>query len=147
MAKLRITKEFRFEGAHALLNYDGRCKNIHGHSYILYVTVTGEPQNNPGNPKDGMVIDFKVLKEIVNNNIIDKFDHALVLKNGTPLASELSQEYPNIFLTDFQPSTENMICYFAQTIKENLPKGVELYSLKLHETASSYIEWFAEDNR
>lgn len=146
MAKLRITKEFRFEGAHALMNYNGKCKNIHGHSYILYVTVVGEAKTDPNGPDNGMVIDFKLLKEIVNKNVIDKFDHALVLEEGTPLSNELCAEYPNVYLTNFRPTTENLICFFAQTIKENLPQGINLYSLKLHETASSYIEWFAEDN-
>lgn len=146
MAKLRITKEFRFEGAHALMNYNGKCKNIHGHSYILYVTVIGEAKTDPNGPDNGMVIDFKLLKDIVNKNVIDKFDHALVLEEGTPLSNELSTEYPNVYLTNFRPTTENLICFFAQAIKENLPQGINLYSLKLHETASSYIEWFAEDN-
>ena len=146
MAKLRITKEFRFEGAHALMNYNGKCKNIHGHSYILYVTVVGEAKTDPNGPDNGMVIDFKLLKDIVNKNVIDKFDHALVLEEGTPLSNELSTEYPNVYLTNFRPTTENLICFFAQTIKENLPQEINLYSLKLHETASSYIEWFAEDN-
>jgi 6-pyruvoyltetrahydropterin/6-carboxytetrahydropterin synthase len=146
MAKLRITKEFRFEGAHALMNYNGKCKNIHGHSYILYVTVVGEAKTDPNGPDNGMVIDFKLLKDIVNKKVIDKFDHALVLEEGTPLSNELSTEYPNVYLTNFRPTTENLICFFAQAIKENLPQGINLYSLKLHETASSYIEWFAEDN-
>jgi 6-pyruvoyltetrahydropterin/6-carboxytetrahydropterin synthase len=146
MAKLRITKEFIFEGAHALMNYNGKCKNIHGHSYILYVTVVGEAKTDPNGPDNGMVIDFKLLKDIVNKNVIDKFDHALVLEEGTPLSNELSTEYPNVYLTNFRPTTENLICFFAQAIKENLPQGINLYSLKLHETASSYIEWFAEDN-
>ena len=146
MAKLRITKEFKFEGAHALMNYNGKCKNIHGHSYILYVTVVGEAKTDPNGPDNGMVIDFKLLKDIVNKNVIDKFDHALVLEEGTPLSNELSTEYPNVYLTNFRPTTENLICFFAQTIKENLPQEINLYSLKLHETASSYIEWFAEDN-
>ena len=146
MAKLRITQEFRFEGAHALMNYNGKCKNIHGHSYILYVTVVGEAKTDPNGPDNGMVIDFKLLKDIVNKNVIDKFDHALVLEEGTPLSNELSTEYPNVYLTNFRPTTENLICFFAQTIKENLPQEINLYSLKLHETASSYIEWFAEDN-
>ena len=146
MAKLRITKEFRFEGAHALMNYNGKCKNIHGHSYILYVTVVGEAKTDPNGPDNGMVIDFKLLKDIVNKNVIDKFDHALVLEEGTPLSNELSTEYTNVYLTNFRPTTENLICFFAQAIKENLPQGINLYSLKLHETASSYIEWFAEDN-
>ena len=148
MAVLRITKEFRYEGAHALPGYDGKCRNIHGHSYTLFVTVKGEPLcNGEGNPaKEGMAVDFKVLKGIVEENIINKFDHALVLRKGTPLAAELDAEYPNVILTDFQPTSENLITWFAQILKEKLPAEVGLFSLRLYETASSYVEWFASDN-
>ena len=146
MPVLRITKEFRFEGAHALPGYDGRCRNIHGHSYIMYITIKGEPLNGTDSPKEGMVVDFKELKAIVNENIIDKFDHALVLRNGTPLAQELAASYPNVIMTDFQPSTENLICYFADILKDKLPQGAELFSIKMHETAGSFAEWYASDN-
>lgn len=148
MAVLRITKEFRYEGAHALPGYDGKCCNIHGHSYTLFVTVKGEPLcNGEGNPaKEGMAVDFKVLKGIVEENIINKFDHALVLRKGTPLAADLDAEYPNVILTDFQPTSENLITWFAQILKEKLPAEVGLFSLRLYETASSYVEWFASDN-
>ena len=146
MPVLRITKEFRFEGAHALPGYDGKCRNIHGHSYIMYVTVKGSPINGTGSPKDGMVVDFKQLKDIVNENIIDKFDHALIMHTSSPLSQELANAYPNVMLVDFQPSTENLLCYFAQALKDKMPQGVELFSLKLHETASSFAEWYASDN-
>ena len=146
MPVLRITKEFRFEGAHALPGYDGKCRNIHGHSYIMYVTVKGSPINGTGSPKDGMVVDFKQLKDIVNENIIDKFDHALIMHTASPLSQELANAYPNVMLVDFQPSTENLLCYFAQVLKDKMPQGVELFSLKLHETASSFAEWYASDN-
>ena len=146
MPVLRITKEFRFEGAHALPGYDGRCRNIHGHSYLMYVTVKGEPLNGTSSPKEGMVVDFKELKAIVNEHIIDKFDHALVMRSNATLAQEIAAAYPNVLLVDFQPSTENLICYFAQVLKEKLPAGAELFSIKLHETAGSYAEWYASDN-
>lgn len=146
MSILRITKEFRYEGAHALLGYDGKCRHIHGHSYILYVTIKGEPDNTPCGPKEGMVIDFKALKSIVEENIIEKFDHALVLRKESPLVEEIAQQYSNMVIVDFQPTTENMICYFAQTIKSKLPEGISLHSLKLYETAGSYVEWYASDN-
>ena len=92
MAVLRITKEFRYEGAHALPGYDGKCRNIHGHSYVLYVTVKGETRTNGegDTAKEGMIVDFKVLKGIVEENIIDVLDHALLLRQGTPLANELA---------------------------------------------------------
>ena len=146
MSVLRITKEFRFEGAHALAGYDGKCRNIHGHSYIMYITVKGEPLKGTDSPKEGMVVDFKELKAVVNDNIIDKFDHALVLRNDIPLAQELAASYPNVIMVDFQPSTENLICHFAEILKKKLPQGAELFSIKMHETAGSFAEWYASDN-
>jgi len=66
MSIIRITKEFQFEMAHALLGYDGPCKNIHGHSYQLKVTVKGVVKENTSDSDEGMVIDFGVIKKIVN---------------------------------------------------------------------------------
>ena len=135
MPTLRLTKEFRFEGAHALTGYDGKCKHIHGHSYILYVTVKGTPSNPDGTPKSGMLIDFTDLKRIVNDHIIDVFDHSLILRDSAPIAT-----------VPFQPTCENLIMHFAEIIRAHLPAGVHLHSLRLHETATSYVEWFESDN-
>lgn len=77
---LRVSKEFDFEMAHALDGHDGKCKNIHGHSYGLKVTFSGTPIDAPGEAKDGMVIDFSDIKEIVKTNVVNVFDHALVLR-------------------------------------------------------------------
>ena len=67
MTKIRVTKSFGFETGHALYGYDGLCKNVHGHSYKLYVTVIGSPIDDQNHVKNGMVIDFKDLKTIVKS--------------------------------------------------------------------------------
>lgn len=146
MKNIRLTKQFTFEMAHALKGYDGKCRHVHGHSYILYVTVIGAPCADINNPKYGMVMDFGELKKIVNENIVDKLDHALVLRTDAVLTQELEQQYGNVVLTDYQPTCENMIVDFAGRIKNKLPQGVKLHSLRLHETATSFAEWFAADN-
>ena len=84
MAKIRVTKQFGFEMSHALLNYDGLCRNIHGHSYKLQITVAGEPMQAPGSPKDGMVIDFSILKRLIQEQIISKLDHSLMINEDAP---------------------------------------------------------------
>ena len=146
MPTLRITKEFRFEGAHALTGYDGKCRHIHGHSYLLYVTVKGSPLNSDGSPKNGMLIDLSDLKRIVTEKIIDVYDHALILRDSSPLAEEIASAYRRVLTVPFQPTCENLITHFAKLVKESLPEGVSLYSMKLHETATSYVEWFDSDN-
>lgn len=146
MPTLRITKEFRFEGAHALTGYDGKCRHIHGHSYLLYVTVKGCPLDSDGEPKNGMLIDFSDLKRIVNEKIIDIYDHSLILRESSPLAEEIAGAYKRVIAVPFQPTCENLITHFARIIQKALPEGVSLYSMKLHETATSYVEWFESDN-
>jgi 6-pyruvoyltetrahydropterin/6-carboxytetrahydropterin synthase len=148
MGKIRLTKEFRFEMAHALWNYDGLCKHIHGHSYILEVTVIGEPVRDESNPKLGMVMDFGDLKSIVNEEIVDRLDHAIVLYKNAPVEQlkALPQMGERHVIVDYQPTCENMLFEFADRIKQRLPENITLKRLKLNETATSYAEWLAEDN-
>ncbi|MDD2490945.1 MAG: 6-carboxytetrahydropterin synthase QueD [Bacteroidales bacterium] len=146
MSTIRITKEFRFEGAHALQNYDGKCRHIHGHSYRLFVTIKGIPIQDKKSPKNGMVIDFGDLKKIVNKYIVDPFDHALLLRGDAPLREEISTSYQNVIILDFQPTCENLAIYFADLLKENLPTDTALYSIRLYETPTSYVEWIASEN-
>ena len=149
MSNIRITKQFSFETGHALYGYDGKCKNVHGHSYKLSVTVIGKPIVNRNDVKFGMVIDFTDLKKIVKEEIVDQFDHATVFNETTPhieLAKELKTRGHHVILVDYQPTSENMVIDFAQRIKNRLPQGIALFSLKLQETDSSFAEWFASDN-
>ncbi len=149
MSNIRITKQFSFETGHALYGYDGKCKNVHGHSYKLSVTVIGKPISNNSNVKFGMVIDFSDLKKIVKEEVVDAFDHATVFNKNTPhveLAAELESRGHHVILVDYQPTSENMVTDFAQKIKSRLPDDIKLHSLKLQETDTSFAEWYASDN-
>ena len=145
---IRITKIFKFETAHSLTGYDGLCKNIHGHSYELHVTVAGFPIEDNKHPKRGMVMDFGDLKKIVKKAVVLPMDHALVLRNDAPgsLVKELKNLYEKIILVDYQPTSELMLADFVEKIKAKLPDNVILKHMLLRETATSYAEWFAEEN-
>lgn len=146
---IRITKIFSFETAHILYGYDGKCKNVHGHSYKLFVTLRGNPIDDINHHKNGMVIDFGDLKTIVNEEVVKVWDHAIMLNASTPhkdLGKNLEEQGHNVIYCDYQPTCENMLYDIAKKIKNRLPKHVELAYLKLHETENSYGEWFAEEN-
>jgi 6-pyruvoyltetrahydropterin/6-carboxytetrahydropterin synthase len=147
-SKIRVTKEFSFEMAHALWNYDGPCRNVHGHSYRLFVTLWGIPLEEQDNPKNGMVIDFSELKRIVKGEIVDIFDHAVVIsrKFDREKTEMMSGLFGNTVLVDYQPTCENLVSDFAGRIAKLLPHGTRLHSLRLYETATSYAEWYAADN-
>lgn len=146
---IRLTKEFSFESAHALWGYDGKCREIHGHSYRLFVTIKGEPISDEQNPKLGMVMDFGELKSIVAREITDRLDHSFVMRRteqAEALAEAMGSQFTNVILVDYQPTCENMLIDFAARLKAALPKGITLHSLRLHETATSYAEWYSDEN-
>lgn len=149
MARIRITKEFTFETGHALYGYDGKCRNVHGHSYHLSVTVIGTPIGEERAVKLGMVMDFGDLKKIVREEVVDRFDHATIFNRNTPhveLARTLEREGHRVILADYQPTSENMVVDFAHRIGKRLPSHIRLHSLRLRETGTAYAEWFAADN-
>lgn len=141
-----LTKNFRFEAAHALVGYDGKCRNIHGHSYELQVTVKGLPINDENNPKNGMVIDFHELKGIVNEEIVNILDHSFIVGDNMPddFVNIVECNFDKVVRVPYQPTTENMLNDFAGRIKNKLPQNVSLYSVRLQETRDSFAEWREE---
>jgi 6-pyruvoyltetrahydropterin/6-carboxytetrahydropterin synthase len=148
MAILRLSRVFHFDMAHVLLNYLGKCKNIHGHAYRLEVTVTGTLCNDVTSPMRGILIDFSDFKKLIQNDLIFIWDHALMIhKDSDPiLLDALQKNYEKIMIVPFQPTTENMVCEMASIIKKLLPFNLQLFSLRLYETEKSYAEWYASEN-
>ena len=133
---LSITKVFTFEAAHAISCYDGACKNIHGHSYQLHVTVAGKIVE-----ETAMIMDFKKLKSIVQQEVLNDFDHALLLKINE-LNTELSHGLSTkLIWMKQEPTAEYLLLEILARIRKQLPNGVLLKRLKLYETATCYAEW------
>ncbi len=146
MSTIRVTKEFTMEIAHALDHHDGKCHNIHGHSYHLSVTVKGVPSTQTGSPKEGMVVDFADLKKVVKQQVVDRFDHALVLYQDSKFVPAISKSMnPRLLLVNYQPTCENMLIEMVGRIQNELGASVQLHHVHLRETATSYAEWWAED--
>lgn len=148
VALIRLTKAFNFEMAHVLHGHDGPCKHIHGHTYELYVTIVGTPNPDKHSPKYGMIMDFKDLKNLIREAIINEFDHALVMhREFAPPEIDTSIEiFKRVILVDYQPTSENLVLDYASRIRARLPENMKLHNLRLRETLTSYAEWFAEDN-
>lgn len=125
MAKTSITKIFTFDSAHSLPGHNGKCANIHGHTYRLEVTVSRQDEHLvPGGSSEGMVMDFGDLKNIVNTEIIEQADHKL-----------LNDVY------DFRTTSENLARHYYKVLEQKLsPLGVEVYRIRLWESPTSYVE-------
>lgn len=132
--------------AHALTGHDGPCRNIHGHSYRLSVTIVGKPIIKATDPKSGMVMDFSDLKKIVESEITTEFDHALVLNESDRQLIKISDPEQRVIYLPFAPTCEMLLGEFQRRISAHLPAGVKLFAMRLDETATSYTEWYLDDN-
>ena len=119
--KVSITKKFEFEAAHKLPDHPGKCKNLHGHSYKLEVTVSSDQLND-----QGMVMDFGDLKVIVNEHIINILDHSLLNDLFPVPTAEIMAQWIWVTLDVF--------------IIELEKKRVKLKRIRLYETSNSYAE-------
>lgn len=114
-----LTKKFSFDAAHRLTNYSGKCKNLHGHTYFLEVTITGEI-----NQKTGMVVDFQIIKNAVEDMVLQKLDH----------------HYINDIIAI--STAENIVKWIWDILSKEFKKhNIELFALKLWETPTSYITY------
>jgi 6-pyruvoyltetrahydropterin/6-carboxytetrahydropterin synthase len=138
---IRLTKIFHFELAHAIYGYNGPCKNIHGHSYELHVSIAAVQDMENYLAPPGFVMDFKDLKKIVKNNIIDHFDHKLILSSDFLLANPSFASQENLLVWEVEPTAENLLIYIRNIISKRLPVEIKLQQLKLYETKNSYAEW------
>jgi 6-pyruvoyltetrahydropterin/6-carboxytetrahydropterin synthase len=131
--------------AHALYNYKGPCANIHGHSYVLHVTVKSAKEREIELIPPGFIIDFKELKEIVNSKVIALLDHKLVLSLEYVNSLESNISFNNLFQFGTEPTAENLLLFICKELIASLPSEVSLHSLKLFETGNSYAEWFNDN--
>ena len=133
---ISITKKIEFEAAHRISNYPGSCSEIHGHTYKLEVTVSGEI-----NPETDMVMDFKDLKEILQKTVVAYFDHALILKKTTDNQTIFSSYPGKITWMESEPTAEQMLLWMVSSTTPHLSSGVTLQKLKLPETSGSFATW------
>lgn len=138
---LQLTKIFHFEMAHAIHGYPGACKNIHGHSYELHVSLGISNANNYFIPETGFIMDFKLIKTMIKELVIDGFDHKLVLSQHYLVHHPELHGHENLVKWEVEPSVENMLIFIQRQLCSKLPPGISLAELKLYETADSYARW------
>lgn len=154
---LTVTKEFTWDMAHMLAGHEGLCKNLHGHTYKMHVTVTrigtnesGTPWVRKEGPAEGMVVDFKELKEVVEKLIVHPLDHCFMFWQHSSdmceheLCEVLSRHGKKIAWVEYRPTAENMVADFfsriqAETVQLNLPWTVT--RVQVWETPTSYASF------
>lgn len=138
---ITVTKIFRFEMGHAIDGYEGMCKYIHGHSYVLHVTVTTTGAGDKPLPSPGFIIDFKELKKIVNGNLVAKLDHSLILSEQYVAKHPDIMQEQNLMVLPYEPSAENMLYFIRTELQGAFSEKYDIVRLKLWETCDSFAEW------
>jgi 6-pyruvoyltetrahydropterin/6-carboxytetrahydropterin synthase len=138
---LQLTKIFHFEMAHAIHGYAGACKDIHGHSYKLHVTVAGDETDGEYIPAPGLLLDFKELKRSVIASFIQKVDHKLVVSQDYVAEHPGIRSEENLVILEAEPTAENLLIYIQRILSAILPFTVKLAELTLYETKDSFARW------
>lgn len=138
---ITLTKVFHFEMAHAIHGYPGNCKNVHGHSYELHVTVSPANQTEAYIKTPGYLVDFKEIKKLVKNAIVDQFDHKLLLSQDFLQANPNFASQENLVQWEVEPTAENLLIYIQHEISNRLDADIRLSHLRLFETVDSYADW------
>lgn len=137
---ISITKIFRFEAAHAIYSYPGVCAHVHGHSYELHVSIRSKSEEHGYIDRLGIIFDFKDLKKLVAG-AVNQLDHKIILSKTYLKNAPQKFTDDELTLFDYEPTAENLLLFFRDRIKKELPETVSLLHLKLWETRDSYAEW------
>jgi 6-pyruvoyltetrahydropterin/6-carboxytetrahydropterin synthase len=147
---LTISKKFQWHMAHRLPDHPGGCRNVHGHTYRLQVRIARRGELNGAGPQRGMVVDFHLLKEVVDQAVLGPLDHCLVYWEGDPLLSAVAalgaQEDPplKVLKLPFTSTVENLVTWMAGRLQEALrarDPSLVLARLKLNESPTSAATW------
>ena len=134
---ITVTKTVRFDAAHVLTNHQGLCKNLHGHTYRVDVSVAQAEDD-----ERDMVIDFKDLKAIANEVICDRFDHAFIYNTESAgekeIAAVVEKNGMRTVAIPFRSTAENLAKMFYGDLKPRIPG---LSSIRVWETADSCAEY------
>jgi len=132
---MKIAKEFRWEMGHRLPFHNGKCVNLHGHSYKMMVELSGEPDNN------GMVLDYYDVKNIIAP-LVEELDHAFMVKSGDDkLLNLLVEMNSKHVVVPFDSTAENLCLYFLdKIISTKLPSNINGVKVKIFETENTYAE-------
>lgn len=132
---LTVSKQCQFDAAHVLTNHAGQCKNLHGHTYRIIVEVAEGPDGHD------MVIDFKDLKQVLREVILERFDHAFIFDETSASECEIAAVVAKHGMKrvglPFRSTAENLAGYFYREVAGR----VNVSSVKVYETPESCAEY------
>lgn len=133
MAQHKVTKSIDFCYGHRLLEYDGKCKHLHGHNGLIEVDIEADSLDSLG-----MVMDFTAVRDIVKGWVDENLDHKMLLRRDDPVAPILEELGEPIYLLDDNPTAENIAKHIYLQARS---QGLNMSEIRLWESPSSYATY------
>lgn len=143
---IQITRRVEFDAGHRLPAHYGQCRNMHGHRYVLEVSLTGKVTDHSGESKAGMLMDFSSIKTIINEVVVSKWDHAFIVYEKDTQVLNFLQSLPDhkTVVLNKVPTVENLALeafdLLSKYIKNKPELGLSLNHLRLYETPNCWAD-------
>jgi len=144
---MRITRRLEFDAGHRIPDHASQCKHLHGHRYVIEISLTGDIIHKDGDPANGMVMDFGEIKQIAKRELVDHWDHAfLAYRNDTPIVDFLDSlpDHKTILL-DAVPTAENLALIAFRILDahytDSFGNHLRLERVRLYETPNCWADF------
>lgn len=141
---LTVTRKLEFDAGHRIPDHNSQCRNLHGHRYVLHITLSGEVVKEAGQSDTGMMMDFSAIKELANTHLVDKWDHAFFVYKGDTAVRDFLETLPGhkTIVFDSIPTVENLARVAFDTLEQIFKQyaGLSLTKITLYETPNCWAE-------
>lgn len=143
---LTITRKLEFDAGHRIPDHRSQCRNIHGHRYVLEITLAGDLVDTVGAPDRGMVMDFAYVKALANRHLVDEWDHAFLVYEGDTVVRDFLATLPGhkTVVLDRIPTVENLAAVaferLADVYDAHYGVNLRLVRVRLYETPNCWAE-------
>lgn len=145
-----ITRKLEFDAGHRISTHDSQCRHLHGHRYVIEITLSGNIISDEGVAEQGMVMDFSKVKQIAKAVLVDQWDHAFLVYSGDTLVFNFLQSLPDhkTVVLNVQPTAENLALLAFDTLKEayqdTYGNHLQLEKVRLFETPNCWADAIRE---
>ena len=146
MAVITITRKLEFDAGHRIPDHRSQCRNLHGHRYVLEITLAGEVSRESGASDNGMVMDFADVKALANEHLVSVWDHAFLVYEGDTAVRDFLETMPDhkTVVFDRVPTVENLAAVAFDTLSSvfdaHYGRDLRLVRLRLYETPNCWSE-------
>ncbi|MEK6736661.1 MAG: 6-carboxytetrahydropterin synthase QueD [Pseudomonadota bacterium] len=145
-----ITRKLEFDAGHRISTHDSQCRHLHGHRYVIEITLSGNIISDEGVAEQGMVMDFSKVKQIAKAVLVDQWDHAFLVYSGDTLVFNFLQSLPDhkTVVLNVQPTAENLALLAFDTLNEayqdTYGNHLQLEKVRLFETPNCWADAIRE---